>query len=148
MIYAGISINGRTDLHIIRNGALTGRRYRGEIFRPIIVPYTAWIRDEFILIDDISRPHRSNLVNDFLLQEAIIRMEWPACSPDMNPIEHVRDIIERQIAGRLPLPQTLQGLERSLLEEWGRIFQPPIIASLISCLKGVHCCCPWKSYTH
>ncbi|GFX51424.1 hypothetical protein TNCV_3103571 [Trichonephila clavipes] len=32
------SIGGRTDLYIIRDGSLTARRYRDEIFRPIVVP--------------------------------------------------------------------------------------------------------------
>ncbi|GFX08593.1 transposable element Tcb2 transposase [Trichonephila clavipes] len=40
-------------------------------------------------------PHRTNLVEDFLFEEGIVRMEWPACSPDMNPIEHVWDALER-----------------------------------------------------
>ena len=33
MVYDGISTDGRTDLHIIRNGAQTGHRYNGEILR-------------------------------------------------------------------------------------------------------------------
>ncbi|GFU36705.1 transposable element Tcb2 transposase [Trichonephila clavipes] len=48
-------------------------------------------------------------------------MEWPACSPDMNPIEHVWNALERRVAGRQPPPQTLQELKRALLEEWDRI---------------------------
>ena len=72
MVYAGISIDGRTDLHIIRNGALTGREYRDEILRSVVVPYAAAIRDDFILIDDNCRPHCANSVNDFLLEEGII----------------------------------------------------------------------------
>ena len=89
MVHAGISIEMCTNLHIIRNRALTGRRYRDEILRPIVVPYAAAIGDDFILMDDNCRPHRAILVNHFLLEEGIIRMEWEACSPDMNPIEHV-----------------------------------------------------------
>ncbi|GFV63648.1 transposable element Tcb2 transposase [Trichonephila clavipes] len=50
-------------------------------------------------------------------------MEWPACSPDMNPIEHVWDALGRRVAGRQLPPQTLQELERALLEEWDRIPQ-------------------------
>ena len=73
MVCAAISIDGRTDLYIIRKGVLSGRRYRGEVLRRIVVPYAAAI--DFILMDDDFRPHRANLVNDFLLEEGIIRME-------------------------------------------------------------------------
>ncbi|GFU40689.1 transposable element Tcb2 transposase [Trichonephila clavipes] len=57
-------------------------------------------------------------------------MEWPACSPDMNPIEHVWDALGRRVAGHQPPPQTLQEWERALLEEWDRIPQL-VINSLI-----------------
>lgn len=123
LVYGAISIDGRTDLYIIRDGSLTARRYRDEILRPIVVPYAAAIGDDFILMDDNCRPHRADLVEDFLFEEGIVRMEWPACSPDMNPIEHVWDALGRRVAGRQPPPQTLQELERALLEEWDRIPQ-------------------------
>ncbi|GFV61099.1 transposable element Tcb2 transposase [Trichonephila clavipes] len=65
LVHGGISTDGRTDLYIIRDG-LTAHRYRDEIFRPIVVPYAAAIGDDFILMDDNCRPHRANLVEDFL----------------------------------------------------------------------------------
>ncbi|GFW99752.1 transposable element Tcb2 transposase [Trichonephila clavipes] len=117
LVYDGSSIDGRTDLYIIRDGPLTARRYREEILRPVVVPYAEAIVDDFILMDDNCRPHRANLVEDFLSEEGIVRMEWPSCSPDMNPIEHVWDALGRRVAGRQPPPQTLQELERALLEE-------------------------------
>ncbi|GFW30284.1 transposable element Tcb2 transposase [Trichonephila clavipes] len=67
LVYGGISIDGRTDLYTIRDGPVTAHRYRGEILRPIVVPYAAAIRDDFILMDDNCRRHRANLVEDFLL---------------------------------------------------------------------------------
>ncbi|GFT72538.1 transposable element Tcb2 transposase [Trichonephila clavipes] len=130
LVYGGISIDGRTNLYIIRDGPLTARLYRDEILRSIVVPYAAAIGDDFILMDDNCRPHRANLVEDFLFEEGIIRMECPTCSPDMNPIEHVWDALERRVAGRQPPPQTLQDLERALPEEWDRIPQL-VINSLI-----------------
>ncbi|GFW53735.1 transposable element Tcb2 transposase [Trichonephila clavipes] len=72
-------------------------------------------------MDDNCRRHRANLVEDFLFEEGIVRMEWLVCSPDMNPIKHVWDALGRQVADRKPPPQTLQELERALLEEWDRI---------------------------
>ncbi|GFV30033.1 transposable element Tcb2 transposase [Trichonephila clavipes] len=64
LVYGCISIDERTDLYINRDGPLTARRYRDEILRPIVVPYTAAIGDDFILMDDNCRPHRANLVED------------------------------------------------------------------------------------
>ncbi|GFS47146.1 transposable element Tcb2 transposase [Trichonephila clavipes] len=46
----------------------------------------------------------------------------------MNPTEHVWDALGRRVAGRQPPPQTIQELERALLEEWDRI---PLINSFI-----------------
>ncbi|GFV61028.1 transposable element Tcb1 transposase [Trichonephila clavipes] len=101
-----------------------------RILRPSVVPYAAAIGDDFILMDDNCRPHHANLVEDFLFEEEIVRVEWPACSPDLNPIEHVWDTLGRRVAGRQPPLQTLQELEIALLEEWYRIPQL-VINSLI-----------------
>ncbi|GFV55241.1 transposable element Tcb2 transposase [Trichonephila clavipes] len=72
LVYSGISIDGRTDLYIIRDGALTARRYRDENIRPIVVPYAAAIGDDFILMDGNYMPHRANLVKDFPFEEGIV----------------------------------------------------------------------------
>ncbi|GFV91418.1 transposable element Tcb2 transposase [Trichonephila clavipes] len=72
LVFSGISIDGRTDLYIIRDGPLTARRYRDEILRHIVVPYAAAIGDDFILMDDNCRPHHANLVEDFLFEEGIV----------------------------------------------------------------------------
>ncbi|GFX86553.1 integrase catalytic domain-containing protein [Trichonephila clavipes] len=123
MVWGGISIGGRTDLHIIRNGTLTDRRYADEILRPHVIPYAGAIGDSFVFQDDNARPHRAHLVENMLEAETIQRMELPACSPDLNPIEHVWDMLRRRIAARRRPPATVRDLEIALLEEWNSIPQ-------------------------
>ncbi|GFW62335.1 transposable element Tcb2 transposase [Trichonephila clavipes] len=53
----------------------------------------------------------------------------------MNPIENVWDALGRQIAGHQPPPQTLQELERAVLEEWDRIPQLVINSHIDSMLQ-------------
>jgi transposase len=88
MVWVGISYDGSTDLYVIRNGSLIGIRYRDEILAPIVRLYAGAIGDDLILMDDNARPHRARIVNEYLQQEPIERMYWPAKSPDLNPIEH------------------------------------------------------------
>ncbi|GFS58206.1 transposable element Tcb2 transposase [Trichonephila clavipes] len=42
---------------------------------PIVVPYAAAIGDDSILKEDKCRPHHANLVEDFIFEEGIVRME-------------------------------------------------------------------------
>ncbi|GFX25021.1 transposable element Tcb2 transposase [Trichonephila clavipes] len=123
MVWGGISIGGRTDLHIIRNGTLTGRRYADEILQPHVIPYAGAIGDSFVFQDDNARPHRARLVENMLEAETIQRMELPTCFPDLNPIEHVWDMLRRRIAARPKPPATVRDLEIALLEEWNSIPQ-------------------------
>ncbi|GFW91007.1 transposable element Tcb2 transposase [Trichonephila clavipes] len=100
------------------NGTLTSRRYADEILRPHVIPHAGAIGDSFVFQDDNARPHRARLVENMLEDETIQRMEWPACSPDLNPIEHVWDMLGRRTAARPRLPATVRDLEIALLEEW------------------------------
>ncbi|GBN64892.1 hypothetical protein AVEN_72266-1, partial [Araneus ventricosus] len=36
--------------------------------------------------------------------EEIHRMEWPVCSPDLNPKEHAWDVVGRGMEERYPPP--------------------------------------------
>ena len=74
-------------------------------------------------MDGNSRPHRARLVNEFLHDNNIARLAWPACSPDMNPIEHAWDALKRAVFGRDDPPTTLRDLRPFAIEEWDNLDQ-------------------------
>lgn len=131
-VWGGVCLNGRTDLVVFRNQTVNAERYVHNILEEVVLPYAQEMGDGFVLVDDNARPHRANIVNDFIAQHRFTRMEWPAMSPDMNPIEHIWDYIGKQLQ-RLENPAvTLEMLEVALIEQWERIPQQVIRNCILS----------------
>ena len=89
MVWGGIMLNGRMDLHIFMGGprnTVNAQRYRGEVLRPHVRLFRGAVGPHFLLMDDNARPHRAALVDEFLAGEDIQRMDWPARSADLNPM--------------------------------------------------------------
>nr|CAH7730689.1 unnamed protein product [Callosobruchus chinensis] len=85
MFWGGIRFNGRTQLiHI--PGTMTGAYYLQNIINAIVPPLRNEIGDQFIFMGDNTRPHRTRAVQQALENGNNARLEWPAMSPDMNPI--------------------------------------------------------------
>ncbi|GFY32394.1 DDE_3 domain-containing protein [Trichonephila clavipes] len=103
----------------------------GHIFRDVIlVQHARLFRGvmgaELLFIDDNTHPHRANIVDECLQSEDITRMDWPAYSLDLNPIEHLWVMLGRRIAARQPPPTCLPGHQSALLDEWCNIPQDQI----------------------
>ncbi|GFW66022.1 transposable element Tcb1 transposase [Trichonephila clavipes] len=78
----------RTDLHV-QSVTMTGHIYRDVILEQHVRLFRGAIGAEFLFMVDNTHPHRANIVDECLQSEDITRMDWPAYSPDLNPIEHV-----------------------------------------------------------
>ncbi|XP_047039012.1 transcriptional regulatory protein AlgP-like [Helicoverpa zea] len=75
----------------------------------------------------LKSPHVARTVRDYLEDVTINVMEWPARSPDLNPIEHVWDELKRRVRARSPAPTHLQALLSAIEEGWNVIPQEFII---------------------
>ena len=100
MVWASISSKGRTALVVVP-GNLTDRRYIDGILRPYIVPYLRQMGQNAIFQDDNARLHRARIVDDFLRQNFVERLEWPPMSPDLSCIEHLWDVLVRAVNKRI-----------------------------------------------
>ena len=123
MIWAGISAQGKTDLLVIDNSTLTALRYVNDILDVYVRPYAGAIGENFILMDDNAPAHRACITDQYLEQATIVGIEWPARSPDLNPIYHIWDMLQTAVSSRPVQPATVQELRQALLEEWDQIPQ-------------------------
>ncbi|GFT19277.1 transposable element Tcb1 transposase [Trichonephila clavipes] len=105
---------------------MTGYIYRDAILDQHVRLFRGAMSAEFLCMDDNARPHHANIVGECLQSEDITRMDWPAYSPDLNPIEHVWDMLGRRIAAQQPPTTSLLELRRALLDEWCNIPQDQI----------------------
>ncbi|GFV00342.1 CX9C domain-containing protein [Trichonephila clavipes] len=80
--------------------------------------------------------HRTLAVQDCLDSKGIQRLVWPACSPDLNPIENVRDALGRQVAGRNYPPTNKNTLIRALTEEWDKLPQQ-LLDNVVQTTRGL-----------
>ncbi|GFT42470.1 transposable element Tcb2 transposase [Trichonephila clavipes] len=91
LVWGGIMLGTRTDLHIFDAVPFHGRQCTLSSHRSC----------------------RTALESDY--NE---RMDWPARSPDLNPIEHVWDFLGRRLAARTLPPVTIRELRLTLQDEW------------------------------
>ncbi|GFS74198.1 transposable element Tc1 transposase [Trichonephila clavipes] len=140
MVWAGIMINGRTRLHVVANGTMTGQRYIDEVLLPHVRLFRGAVGDKFVFMDDNATCHRTLAVQDCLDSEGIQRLVWTARSPDLNPIENVWDALGRQVAGRNYPPTNKNTLIRALTEEWDKLPQQLLDNVVQSMVRRVECC--------
>ena len=89
MVWAEISLDGRTDLYVFPGGGITIVRYRNEVLQPLVRPYAGAIGDTIVLMQDNARAPTARVSMTFLDDERITVMNLPARSPHLNPIAHV-----------------------------------------------------------
>lgn len=78
-------------------------------------------RQRLIFQQDNDPKHTSKYTNEFLYEEGITVMEWPHQSPDLNPIEHLWNILKRKLGEyEEPASGMLELMERCRIQ-WGEI---------------------------
>ncbi|GFU66925.1 transposable element Tcb2 transposase [Trichonephila clavipes] len=75
LVWGGIMLNGRTELHIFDRGSVIGDRYCEEVLLPHVRLFRGAIGPDFIFMDDNARPHRTLAVEELLESEDITRMD-------------------------------------------------------------------------
>ncbi len=94
-----------------------------QVLRPVVVPFMRRQRRAGLLQQDNATPHTAMITRNFLQQNNINVLDWPANSPDLNPIENIWSELGRAVHRRDPIPANARQLRDALVAEWNNLPQ-------------------------
>ena len=69
-------------------------------------------------MDDGAAYHTSHKVTKYRYEVGLLRMDWPAQSSDLNPIENLWRIIKIRISARCHQIHSVEAMKEAILNEW------------------------------
>lgn len=73
------------------------------------------------LMEDGAPIHTARVSRGWREEQGFEKLEWPACSPDLNPIENVWAILKDAVQHRRIRPRNIGEMVAALNEEWVQI---------------------------
>ena len=87
-------------------------------------------RDDFVFQQDNDPKHTSKLAREWFDKHSVELLDWPAQSPDLNPIEHLWQHLKRKLVAYEKHPTSMHELWQRVQTEWEKI-DKDICAKLI-----------------
>lgn len=88
---------------------------------PNFLDHCAYPEQEITFQQDGDPKHTAKIVKEWLGNQNFKVMEWPAQSPDLNPIENLWSIVKRRLGQYQSAPSNFDDLWRRVEQEWNNI---------------------------
>lgn len=118
MIWGCFSYFGVGNIEIIE-GTMDSAYYIDIISRNLMYSAEKMGIRNFIFQQDNDPKHTSRLTKEYFLENNIKLLDWPAQSPDLNPIEHLWALLKGRISEKMP--KNISELKTMVYEEWNAI---------------------------
>ena len=119
MVWGCMSACGMGSLHVWK-GTINAENYVQVLEQHMLPSRRHLFQGRPCLFQqDNARPHSAAITTSWLRRRRIRVLKWPACSPDLSPIENIWRIIKRKVRQRRP--KTIEQLEACIRHEWESI---------------------------
>jgi inhibitor of nuclear factor kappa-B kinase subunit alpha len=145
MVWAGVSSFGKTPLVFVQQGVkICKDNYISDILQPHVFPLTdtMFAGSQWWLQQDSAPAHKANLTQDWCrrhLPGFFSTSEWPASSPDLNPLDYFVWSRLEQLACTINHP-SVSSLKRSLSKAWAELPMEEVRAAVQAWRKRLAAC--------
>ncbi|CDQ95357.1 unnamed protein product, partial [Oncorhynchus mykiss] len=77
-----------------------------------------FVEGPFLFQHDNAPVHKARLIQKWFVEIGVEELDWPSQSPDLNPIKHLWDELERRLRARSSRPKSVPNLTNALVAEW------------------------------
>lgn len=134
MIWGGIAVDQKSDLTIfvakkVNAMVLVDEAYEGSLLGMLTN------MDGPILAEDNAPIHRSKIATAWRDGHRLEKLEWPAQSPDLNPIENIWAQVKDRVQKKKGSINSVQTLKGAIVEAWDEIGMDHINALILDMPK-------------
>ncbi len=125
----GVMVWGIFSLHTLGPSVLIEHCLNATDYLSIVADHvhpfmtTVYPSSDGYFQQDNAACHKAQIISDWFLEHdnEFTLLRWPPQSPDLYPIEHLWDVVEREIRIMYVQPKNLQQLRDAIMSIWTKI---------------------------
>lgn len=134
MVWGAFSAHGTLSL-AFPSTRMDSIEYQGVLTEKLLPYLKRFRRFPFTYQQDNAAIHVSRSTKDWFQAKKVQIMDWPACSPDCNPMENMWGILVRRVYADNTQYDTVADLKKAILKHWAEIDQK-VIQNLVNSMPN------------